>query len=355
METTRSPGMLAVVAGVGLGVIFALLGIVGALSPSVGLGLAVISFLVAALLYIFYMRGTAVSRTGYATVIAILAIGLIIPLLTITQQQSQADQAKTQYDLTLRRGAFLFGQYCAPCHGYQGQGLIGPQLNDAVGPPAGLPPVSTLTDQEVTRTISGGVPDPSKINTYLMPAWLNTYGGPLTEEDISYLLALIRSSEPSYKDAKAKSGQPLPEDTNGFDYVVGTLTQSQLATATALARPAKPDPATFVDLTGKKTVSIAAENDTGGGTFHWAAAGGTGANIVVSAGTTVTWSNDSNTAHNVYSGYGTPDNANPPPSGFKSSIFTKGDGSFSFTFDTAGEYPFYCAIHPYMKGWITVK
>jgi plastocyanin/mono/diheme cytochrome c family protein len=350
--------MLAVVAGVGLGVLFALLGIVGVFGPSgltIGLGLAGISFVIAALLYIFYMRGTAVSRTGYATVIAILAIALIIPLLTITQQQSQADQAKMQYDLTLRRGAALFGQYCAPCHNYQGQGLIGPQLN---GEGAGLPAVYTLTDQEITRTISGGVPDPSKINTYLMPAWLNTYGGPLTQEDISYLLALIRSSEPSYRDAQAKAGTPLPSDVNGFDYVVGTLSQSQLATATALSKPQKPDPTTFKDLTGQKNVTIAAYNDTGSaGTFHWAVQGDTLSNIIISAGTTITWTNASNTAHNVYSGYGTFD-ASPPPDGFKSGLLNtaaNGGGTFTFTYSAAGEYQYFCGIHPYMKGWITVK
>jgi plastocyanin/mono/diheme cytochrome c family protein len=350
METSRNPGMYAVVAGVGLGVLFALLGIVGVLDTRVGLGLAVISFLVAALLYIFYMRGTAVSKTGYATVISILVIGLIIPLLTVTQQQQQADQAETQYDLTLHRGAALFGQYCAPCHNYNGQGLIGPQLNGEGG---GVPPVYTLTDDEVTRTISGGVPDPSDITKYLMPAWLNTYGGPLTQDDISYLVALIRSSEPNSAVNKARAADGLPTP-NGFNYVSGTLSQSQIATATALAAPTKPAASTFVDMTGKKTISIVASNDATGGTFHWAVAGGTTANIIVSVGTTVTWTNDSSVAHNVYSGYGTFQKV-PAPDGFKSSAFTQGDGSFSFTYTAAGEYPFYCGIHPYMKGWITVK
>jgi len=350
METTRNPGMLAVVVGVALGVLFALFGITGILDARVGLGLAIISFLVAALLYIFYMRGTAVSRTGYATVISILVIGLIIPLLLVTQQQAQADQAETQYHLTLQRGAALFGQYCAPCHNYQGQGLIGPQLN---GEGAGVPPVYKLTDDEITRTISGGVPDPSDITKYLMPAWLNTYGGPLTQDDVSYLVALIRSSEPNSAVNKQRVMNHLPV-INGFDYVSGTLTSSQIATATALAAPKKPDPSTFVDETGKKTVSVVAQDVAGGSTYQWVVAGTQKSSMIISAGTTVTWSNDSSVAHNVYSGYGL-FQSNPPPNGFKSSIFNKGDGSFSFTYDTPGEYAYYCGIHPYMKGWITVK
>lgn len=346
METTRNPGMLAVVVGVGLGVLFALLGFTGVIDTRVGLGLALISIMVPALLYLFYMRGTAISRMGYASVITILAVALIIPLLTITQQQSQADQASTQYKLTLERGAALFGQYCAPCHGYQGQGVIGPQLN---GVGAGVPSVTTLTDQEVTRTISGGVPNPNQINTYLMPAWLDTYGGPLTENDISYLLALIRSSEPTYRQANN-----LP-NINGFDYVYASLSQTQQATASAqAAAPTKPAASTFQDLTGQKAVTIAAVDDTGStSNYHWSASGGS-PNIIISPGTTVTWVNHSSVAHNVYSGYGKFE-AVPAPDGFKSDIIMPNAGSFTFTYKAAGENPYFCSIHPYMVGWITVK
>jgi plastocyanin len=141
---------------------------------------------------------------------------------------------------------------------------------------------------------------------------------------------------------------------NGFDLVSGTLNSSQIATATALAAPKKPADNTFVDETGKKTVSIVAQDAAGGGTYLWVVAGGQTSNIIISVGTTVTWTNDSSVSHNVYSGYGL-FQANPPPNGFKSSIFAKGAGSFSFTYVTPGEYAFFCGIHPYMKGWITVK
>ncbi len=346
METTRNPGMLAVVVGVGLGVLFALLGFTGVIDTRVGLGLALISIMVPALLYLFYMRGTAISRMGYASVIAILATALIIPLLTITQQQDQSSQTSTQYQLTLQRGAAIFGQYCAPCHGYQGQGIIGPQLN---GIGSGVPAVNTLTDQEITRTISGGVPDPTQINTYLMPAWLDAYGGPLTEEDISYLLSLIRSSEPAYRQANN-----LP-DTNGFDYVYASLSSTQQPTASAqAAAPTKPAASTFQDLTGQKAVTVAALDDTGSTTnYHWSVNGGT-SNIIISAGTTVTWVNHSSIPHNVYSGYGKFE-AVPAPDGFKSDILNPNAESFTFTYQSAGEYPYFCDIHPYMVGWITVK
>ena len=51
-----------------------------------------------------------------------------------------------------------------------------------------------------------------------MPAWSDAFGGPLTEQDIAYLLALIRSSDPQY----LKTNN-LPS-TNGFSYVLASLT-----------------------------------------------------------------------------------------------------------------------------------
>ena len=39
-----------------------------------------------------------------------------------------------------------------------------------------------------------------------MPAWSQTYGGPLTEDDINYLVALIRSSETYLPGAKQSAG-----------------------------------------------------------------------------------------------------------------------------------------------------
>src|SRR2546430_2366670 len=120
MNTGRNPGLLGLTAGVGLGVLLALLGFVGVYPIPVGLGLGVIGVFAGAFLYFFFMRGTAVSRIGYASLLFILTLGLIIPILIVTQQQAQATQQSAQYDLTLHRGAAIFGQYCSSCHGFPG-------------------------------------------------------------------------------------------------------------------------------------------------------------------------------------------------------------------------------------------
>ena len=71
--------------------------------------------------------------------------------------------------------------------------------------------------------------------------------------------------------------------------------------------------------------------------------------VTVSAGEEITWSNDDSAAHTVTSGMpGAPDGI------FDSSLFMAG-GTFSVTLDDAGEYPYFCMVHPWMTGIITVN
>lgn len=342
MEGNRNPGLLAVTAGVGLAVLFALLGVTSVLQGRIAFGLAVVSLGVSALVYVFYSRGNAVTKTGYAALIITVAIGLILPFLLVSQTQNQADAQAAQYDLTLHRGAAIFGQYCATCHGYLGQGLNGPKLNNN-------PDISKLTDDDLTRIISGGIANPNDPSKLLMPAWLNTYGGSLTKDDISYLVALIRSSDKSYTSSKGLAS------VNGFSYVYDTLQNAtQQAEYKAEAKGgSKPPAANFVDKTADKTVTIEAVNSTTNSSgYQWQAVGATLANVTIKAGTTVVWVNNTKGGipHNVVSGSGgTPNNKFPT-----SPIFSPG-GQYTYTFTTPGEYPYYCGVHPAMVGWITVQ
>ena len=127
MDGNRNPGLIAVTAGVGFAVLFALLGVTAVLDGKIAFGLAVVSLVVAALVYVFYSRGNAVTKTGYASLILLIAIGLIIPFMLVAQTQVQANAQAAQYDLTLQRGAAIYGQYCASCHGYLGPGSQRPE------------------------------------------------------------------------------------------------------------------------------------------------------------------------------------------------------------------------------------
>jgi len=71
--------------------------------------------------------------------------------------------------------------------------------------------------------------------------------------------------------------------------------------------------------------------------------------ITVDVGATVTWSNDDTAAHTVTSGSA----ADGPDGNFDSSLFMAGT-TFEATFDTAGTYPYFCMVHPWMVGTVIV-
>jgi plastocyanin len=66
--------------------------------------------------------------------------------------------------------------------------------------------------------------------------------------------------------------------------------------------------------------------------------------VEVKVGETVTWINDDSGRHTVTS---------KDDGIFDSGIMGKGQ-SFSYTFDKAGEYPYYCTLHPNMVGTVVV-
>jgi plastocyanin len=71
-------------------------------------------------------------------------------------------------------------------------------------------------------------------------------------------------------------------------------------------------------------------------------------NVETTVGSMVTWVNDDTVPHTVTSG--TVESGRPKPDGsFDSGIINPGN-SFPFVFDKAGEYPYYCMIHPWMTG-----
>jgi len=73
------------------------------------------------------------------------------------------------------------------------------------------------------------------------------------------------------------------------------------------------------------------------------------AEVTIGVGKSVTWHNDSTAAHTVTSG-----NPEDGPDGlFDSSLFLGGD-TFSHTFTEAGEYQYFCQIHPWMTGTVIV-
>ncbi len=66
--------------------------------------------------------------------------------------------------------------------------------------------------------------------------------------------------------------------------------------------------------------------------------------VAVTKGTTVVWINRDSVDHQVTSDAGEIFRSNNIPDG----------AEYSYTFETGGIYPYHCALHPSMKGTITV-
>ncbi len=76
------------------------------------------------------------------------------------------------------------------------------------------------------------------------------------------------------------------------------------------------------------------------------------ANIAIPAGTTIAWFNDDpNQPHTVTSGL---PNSNNSGTEFDSGVMSVG-AFFQHTFDDAGEFDYYCTIHPGMMGRVSVS
>lgn len=121
-------------------------------------------------------------------------------------------------------GADLFGTYCSPCHGKQGEGVpsVAPAINrkdlldgrreKEIG-------WSGSVDGLIKDTISAGRPVQSRPDLYSahMPTWSNEYGGPLRPDQIDSLVAFIMNwkDKAPEVDAWPPAGTPRPTPTPG--------------------------------------------------------------------------------------------------------------------------------------------
>lgn len=70
----------------------------------------------------------------------------------------------------------------------------------------------------------------------------------------------------------------------------------------------------------------------------------TPAEVTVVPGTTVTWVNNDDIPHTVVD----------KKQAFRSKVLDT-EGKFSFTFMTAGDFTYFCSLHPHMTGKVMVK
>ncbi len=340
--STSSAGRWAIVAAAAIAVVMLLYRFLFNGSTTIAVGMSIVGFAVALFIALFYSNLNTVQRTGAMSFIIAVAIALLLPYFLITTNQQNQNNLQAQYDSQLQYAAGVFATYCSQCHGLLGQGINGPQLNNNST-------MNNLTQADITRIISGGVPDPANLQQYSMPAWSQNYGGPMNTNDINALVAFVMSSNPTLR-AKVNA----PTAVNGFDYVLGTLTDpTQIALYQQQKQATQSHAGPAIDLTSLSAVTIPIIDTPNSATTQYDFIYTDSTNkqwstVKVKVGTKITWVNKSSAAHSIYSG----------SPGNNSNVFSDPliivNGTFSWTPTAAGTYAYYCSFHPSMIAYIIV-
>ena len=127
------------------------------------LGVAIVALFV--ILYYFYELG--------------------VPIINTTPRLQAEENA--QQVTSVERGYNLYEANCARCHGVNGQGGIGPVLNDQ------SKLFAHLNDQYIHNVLTVGGRYVCGNAKSLMPVWADTNGGPLNYLQINDIIAFIRA------------------------------------------------------------------------------------------------------------------------------------------------------------------
>ncbi|MFM2193745.1 MAG: hypothetical protein RLZZ460_415, partial [Chloroflexota bacterium] len=141
-----------------------------------------------------------VNQSGSSRMAALLGIAIVTLFVIVyafydqglpgVTGSSRLDAAKHELYLeTVKRGYNLYEANCARCHGAQGQGGIGPVLNDQ----GKL--LAHLTPQYLKNVLTVGGRYICGDANSLMGVWADTNGGPLNYREIEELIAWIRATK----------------------------------------------------------------------------------------------------------------------------------------------------------------
>ncbi len=140
-----------------------------------------------------------------------ISIGLVLVLISATllvfigvdEQRRMPLWEDQQQAAAIQEGAELFVTACAECHGEQGEGGLGPPLNDPhffQGRTREVGWVGTLEDY-IVSTVTAGRMVSSRPEQYpgggvpAMPAWSQDFGGPLRTDQIHNIAQYILNWE----------------------------------------------------------------------------------------------------------------------------------------------------------------
>jgi mono/diheme cytochrome c family protein/plastocyanin len=139
-----------------------------------------------------------VRQSGDARWVAFLGVSIValfvilyyfyelgVPIIKTTPRLQA--EATNQQVTSIERGYNLYMANCARCHGDNGEGKIGPPLNDQVKL------FAHLNEQYLRNVLTVGGRYVCGNSKSLMPVWADTNGGPLNYIQIDDLIAFIRA------------------------------------------------------------------------------------------------------------------------------------------------------------------
>src|SRR5262245_47852865 len=143
-------------------------------------------------------------------VVTIVALFVIVyyfyelgtPIINTTPRLAAEEHA--QQVTAVERGYNLYQANCARCHGANGEGGIGPVLNDQ------MKLFSHLSEDYIRNVLTVGGRYVCGNPKSLMPVWSNVNGGPLNYVQIEDLIAFIRAdSSQTYEKRSAELNEPV--------------------------------------------------------------------------------------------------------------------------------------------------
>ncbi|GLV59898.1 hypothetical protein KDH_67220 [Dictyobacter sp. S3.2.2.5] len=158
-------------------------------------GIIILLVVVGGLLYIFYSRTNAVEKTGFGSIIMLGLVALMIPVFWIVEGGNQVQATTNQQNLAIQRGMQTYATNCTlNCYA-----IVNNKVQNATYNGYEMSYFSSQTDDNLRRIISAGIYNPKAVNQPANPNAIpkaDTYGGALLSNDIDYLMAFIRSTDP---------------------------------------------------------------------------------------------------------------------------------------------------------------
>ena len=130
---------------------------------------------------------------------------LILPLLTALGVLSAVAD-----DAAINRGKAVYAIYCAPCHGIEGAGLVGPNLTDAEI-------LHGESYEEIVNVITMGVPAKA------MPSWASVLTSAQIEDSAHFVRSILGKNLPGPARGEESTMTSFPEGSPTLPYVLRTF------------------------------------------------------------------------------------------------------------------------------------